>query len=523
MNYFCNSINETDMSTEDTRRIKELLLRGEHLTLECKDATGVLPKSLWDTYSAFANTYGGTLLLGIREDKKKKKPEERFVVNGVTNASAMLKEFWDTINSNKVSRNILTDDDVKAVDIEGKIVICIRVPRANYIDKPIYVNENPLKGTFKRNHEGDYHSTESELKAMFRDSSDEGNDGILLEYYTMDDIDANALRGYRQIFRDTNPEHVWSECDDKEFLRNMGGYKIDRKTGDEGLTMAGLLMFGKGLPIRERFSNFRMDYLDMTRLMGDSRYSDRLTYDGRWENNLFNFIRIVLPKLTFDLKRPFRLEGMRRVDDTPVHKAVREAFTNSIIHADLMITGILRIEKRDNGFFFSNPGILKLPIEAIYNGAASRARNPYMQNMLRMIGYGENIGSGFPSILKTWLDEHWVKPELVERQDLQVVNLTLTLPEESENSGGMSHDVSQCPTMSHDISEKLSQRQRNILALLSSNQDITMKEVADALGVHRKTILRDMHQLQQLGVVEYVGLANNGHWVVVRNEKKYGK
>ncbi|MDR0894775.1 MAG: HTH domain-containing protein, partial [Prevotellaceae bacterium] len=430
-----------------------------------------------------------------------------------------LKEFWDTINSNKVNRNIMTDDDVDVIDIDGKTVICIRVPRANYADKPIYINENPLKGTFKRNHEGDYHSTESELKAMFRDSSDDGNDGILLEGYTMSDIDANTLRGYRQIFNDTNLEHVWSESDDKEFLQNMGGYKVDRKTGEEGLTMAGLMMFGKGLPIRERFSNFRMDYLDMTHLIGDSRYSDRLTYDGRWENNLFNFIRIVLPKLTFDLKRPFRLEGMRRIDDTPVHKAVREAFTNSIIHADLMITGILRIEKRDNGFFFSNPGILKLPVEAIYEGESSRARNPYMQNMLRMIGYGENIGSGFPSILKVWRDEHWVKPELVERQDLQVVNLTLTLPDVAEDvttmSPEMSHNVPQCPTMSHDIAEKLSKRQRDILVLLSLNPDITMKEVSETLGVHRKTILRDMHQLQQLGIAKYVGLANSGHWVVL--------
>jgi predicted HTH transcriptional regulator len=69
--------------------------------------------------------------------------------------------------------------------------------------------------------------------------------------------------------------------------------------------------------------------------------------------------------------------------------------------------------------------------------------------------------------------------------------------------------------MSHDIADKLSKRQRDILVLLSSNPDITMKEVSETLGVHRKTILRDMHQLQQLGVAKYVGLANSGHWVVL--------
>ena len=50
--------------------------------------------------------------------------------------------------------------------------------------------------------------------------------------------------------------------------------------------MAGLMMFGNGLAIRDRFANFRMGYLDMSHLVGDERYHDRLTYDGLWENNL---------------------------------------------------------------------------------------------------------------------------------------------------------------------------------------------------------------------------------------------
>lgn len=84
------------------------------------------------------------------------------------------------------------------------------------------------------------------------------------------------------------------------------------------------MMFGKGLPVRDRFDNIRMDYIDKTNLETDSRWSDRLTYDGTWENNLFNFFMRVIAKLTQDLKRPFKLEGMERIDDTPIHKAVRE-------------------------------------------------------------------------------------------------------------------------------------------------------------------------------------------------------
>ena len=195
--------------------------------------------------------------------------------------------------------------------------------------------------------------------------------------------------------------YVWNRVDDKTFLRNLGGYTEDRQTGREGLTLAGLMMFGKGLAIRDRFANFRMDYLDMSHLVGDERYHDRLTYDGLWENNLYQFFRIVSPKVQFDLPRPFKLEkGGKRNDDTPQHEAVREAFTNAIIHCDLMMdAGILRIEKHDDRLCFRNPGLLKLPVEAIYRGGNSKARNPKIQNMLRMIGFGENVGSGFPKII----------------------------------------------------------------------------------------------------------------------------
>ena len=172
-----------------------------------------------------------------------------------------------------------------------------------------------------------------------------------------------------------------------------------------------LLMFGKGLPVRDRFDNLRMDYIDRTDLIGDQRYSDRLTYDGTWENNLFNFMRTVLPRLTRDLPRPFAMDGMQRKDDTAQHKAVREALTNAIIHADFVANGILKVEKLDDAFVFTNPGMLKLPVEQIYAGGESKARNQRMQNMLRMIGYGENIGSGFPLILSAWNEKHWMKPE----------------------------------------------------------------------------------------------------------------
>lgn len=176
--------------------------------------------------------------------------------------------------------NLLTDDDVKIVEDGSIRLIVIHVPRADFNMRPVYVGENPYKGTYKRNHEGDYHATEHEIREMIRDQNPEGNDNQIIEYYTMDDIDKETLRKYRQIFEIRNDGHVWNALDDKSFLEKLGGYRKDRKTGVEGLTLAGLLMFGTGQAIRERFDNVFMDYRNESQVTADIRWNDRITYDG---------------------------------------------------------------------------------------------------------------------------------------------------------------------------------------------------------------------------------------------------
>ena len=164
---------------------------GESIEVECKKASNSLPKSVWETYSSFANTNGGTIYLGVDEFKN-----NHFEIVGVDCPEKIIKDFWDTISSDKVSSNILLEKDVRKECIDGKSVVIIHVPRADYKHRPVYINGNPMKGTYKRNYEGDYHCTESEIKSFFRDASDEGSDGTLLSGYTMEDIDGDTLQMY---------------------------------------------------------------------------------------------------------------------------------------------------------------------------------------------------------------------------------------------------------------------------------------------------------------------------------------
>lgn len=69
--------------------IFEMLRKGEKVTLECKRASQKLSNSVWETYSAMANTYGGNILLGVDEVKTEKDWKKRYPITGLVDAEKL--------------------------------------------------------------------------------------------------------------------------------------------------------------------------------------------------------------------------------------------------------------------------------------------------------------------------------------------------------------------------------------------------------------------------------------------------
>ena len=121
----------------------------ENNRIEAKKARGGLPHSIWETYSAFANTLGGVILLGVVEDDNK-----QLEAVGVPDPDQLVKEFWNIVNNiNKVSVNILSTSDVSVESVDGKSIVVINVPRAQRADRPVYLLDNPLRESYRRNGE----------------------------------------------------------------------------------------------------------------------------------------------------------------------------------------------------------------------------------------------------------------------------------------------------------------------------------------------------------------------------------
>ena len=165
----------------------------ENNRIEAKKAAGGFPHSLWETYSAFANTIGGLILLGVEEARDK-----TLRVTGIPDGPGYVRLFWQTVQDPaKVSANILQPQDVTLHTIAGKEVLVISVPQAERHQRPVYIGDSPFTGAYRRDGEGDYHCSPDEVRAMLRDRDDAPADLAVLESRGPEVLSGETLRQFR--------------------------------------------------------------------------------------------------------------------------------------------------------------------------------------------------------------------------------------------------------------------------------------------------------------------------------------
>lgn len=397
--------------------LTDLKTLSESVELEFKlaqgvDGNGKLPEDFWRTYSAMANTRGGFVVLGVREKKG------NFIVEGINDIATVKKQLFDIANNKKkVNVNLLADQHVQVVNIDSKLVIVVEIPTARREQKPIYLNNQLMTETYIRRHEGDCHCSEEQIKRMMAEQVEDSRDDRILPGFDFNDIDQDSLRKYRNLFAVAKPQHPWLELDLIDLLRNIGGWSKNRHSGEEGLTLAGILMFGNWNAIQDAVPNYFVDYRERDNAQPDSRWVDRLYPDGSWSGNVFDFYRRAYQKLITDLKVPFELKNGIRLDETKVHEAIREALVNTLVHADYTGRSSILVIRRPDLFGFRNPGLMRIPPEIAVKGGESDCRNRRMHQMFLMIGAGERAGSGVPKIMSGWKWANWRTPKLYEKTE----------------------------------------------------------------------------------------------------------
>ncbi len=443
----------------------------ENNRIEAKKALGGLPHSIWETYSAFANTLGGLILLGVEEHEDKS-----LHAIGLPEPERLVRAFWEKVRDpNLASASILSVNDVTVEEANGKSVVVINVPRAERSRRPVYVDGDP-RNTYRRNGEGDYRCTQEERQAMLRDASAATQDLRVLEELDAAALRAESVRAYRRRLDGIHPGHEWAELEDEAFLRALGALGV----GSDGKlrpTAAGLLMFGGARDIMRVYPQYLLDYREES----GGRETDRLRSDsGDWSGNVFDFCFLAYDRLC--RRAPLKTRGTAGGTETPVHRAMREALANSLVNADYCGRGGLSVVKRRRELIVSNPGVFRIELAAAKSGGLSDPRNGALSEMFHRLDIGRGAGSGIPSIFRVWRDQGWPEPAITQSFEPERTTLTLRL------SASGDYDAEDAGERDTAATEAV--KRQLIIDYLTDHACATTAEIADYVEL-RPSVVQD--------------------------------
>ncbi len=429
--------------------LRNLASYSENNRIEAKRAVGGFPRSVWETYSAFANTLGGIILLGVKEQT-----DHSLVAVDLPEPEALVAEFWATVNDpTKVSVNILSRRDISVETVDGKRIVVVTVPRAQRTDRPVYIDNNPTCGTYRRNGEGDYRCSAEEVKAMQRDAVLKSHDMHVLQNSDISALDMNSVLSYRARMKKCRPGHALLSLSDEEFLLGLDavGY------GDDGRlypTAAGLLMFGYHQEIIKKYPHYSLIFKDVSRARRAVMHI----------KNVYRFY--------FDVARALCKVSATDVDgNTRMHKALCEALANSIINADYRGSGGIVVAEQRGLIAFSNPGAFRIDIAAARTGGVSDPRNAALKKMFNLIDVGQGSGSGIPSIYAVWKSLGLPPPQIAESFEPERITLSLAI------------EKSDAPTASTKSAAAHITQKAAIVEYLTDHASATPADLAVLLGV----------------------------------------
>ena len=333
---------------------------------------------------------------------------------------------------------------------------------------------------------------------MVRDASVKTQDMLVLSEMDLSVFNQDSVRGYRQRMKFSRPGHVWEQLDDEAFLQKLGAIGIG-EDGKKHPTSAGLLMFGNEYDIVREYNDYFPDYQEQ--YDPQNRWTDRIiSSSGDWSGNVYDFYFRVYNKLKQDIKTPFKLDGITRVDDTPVHQALREALANCLVNADYYgRRGVVIIKKQDV-ITLSNPGNLRIELSTAISGGVSDPRNSTMLKMFNFIDIGERAGSGIPNIFRVWREQKWSTPTI--KEEFEPGRITLTLPLSSQKS-----DDKKATIKSDDKTPTLrAERQQNaIIEYLTEHPEGSVRELEVVLGLKATRVKALLSSLVDDGIIEAIG------------------
>lgn len=453
---------------------------------EVKEAKSDVPKSAWETVSAFSNTSGGWIVFGVKEHKRK--DGSTFEIQGVDNAEKVEQDFITVLRSNgKFNQRISVQADKKEID--GRVILAFYIPVADF--KPVYIG-TPAN-SYIRVGSGDQRATDFEVRAMQRDQAfgKKSNEAVFGSSYS--DINQNSYQDYRNYVRFFNPELSYNSLNDVDFAV---------KTGimfNGLLSVGGLLMFGNIDAILRYNADFQIDYMEIPGISisdASSRYSFRL----QEQENIWEYYKIIFQRLRTRIDNPITpLANGLAPDDNSRLYCLREALVNFLAHADYFSEIHSTVRVFDNHIQLQNPGAFPVNLDIVGRTIVSQPRNPNMLRFFKLAKLSENGGYGIDKIL------NWSKLtgcDVSINSDITKSEVEFTLPINANQRQSTPNDVD-------DVEISLT---KHVLALIEKNNKISISQLSERIGQSKRSVDRIIDELKKAGKLIRVGTPRNGEW-----------
>ena len=451
---------------------------------EVKEAAAELPKNIWESVSAFSNTSGGWIVLGVRQTGK------NFCVSGVRNGEKIESDFLNIVRGRQ-KLNQLIAVKPKKYRIDGKLVLAFFIPSSPF--KPIYFTSE--RNTFIRTGSGDRRASDFEITAMLRDQSFGTKSEQTIAESSTEMLNRDSLESYLEQIKAFNPEFPYSKLPIEKFCEKTGIAKKGK------LTYGGLLMFGKRDEIQYHVNNF---WIDMLEIPGDNmgNANPRYTFRMPEQENIWEYYNVLIQRLRTHIDAPFTPgpNGFSPDDNSQLY-ALREGLVNMLAHADYFSPMHSTIRIFTDRIEFQNPGRFPFDLKELRSQNHSMPRNPTLIRLFRYAKLSENAGYGIDKMLS------WEKlTHKKVRFDSDLVFSTVVYNRIKKNA--KNEPPNEPPN------EPLNETAKKLLDAIRKNPKASKENLAKQIGKSRSTVTRTLARLVQTESIRRIGPDKGGMWEI---------
>lgn len=462
------------------REFEKLIEKGESQTLEFKKSLAERNEIL-ETISAFANTEGGYILIGIEENKEGSVKS----ILGIKTEGKIIERLTNEIKQNT---DPVVFPSIKIEKIKDKNVLLIEI-QENSI-KPVFAKGKIYKRVGKTNQK----LSTLEIRELIRGSVDYNFTELICKECGIEDVDEEKIKEFIEKAKEERNFDV--ELKSKEdFLKKMQMF------ANKELNYSAILLFGKEpqkfvLQSEVRCGRFKgikpLEFEDMEVILG--------TLIEQLERIMEFVKRNLKLEATFD-------EGIERKEkwEYPL-LAIKEGVANAICHRDYSSSANVQVRIFDDRLEIWNPGTLPkgLTVNKLKGKHESKPKNKLIAKCFFLIKYIEHWGTGTNRMIESCLRHGLPEPVFEDTKTSFVVTFRKS-------------------RLSEEFFERmgLNERQKKAIEYVKEKEKITNKEYQEINNISKPTATRELNELLHKKIFIKYGVTGKGtHYTLFERAHK---